>query len=209
MERNDYGAFPGKAILKGTLSPDGKSIVDGTITWTYHPRGGLGTGPFRAAWGPAIKTVPGDDRELAKETGADPDAPSGDAGSDADLQRAVFSVLKATVGASGILDDDDAGGGGIIAELRRLDIEHDHALSGCSVKGGTDAAGHCVTAERLEDQLSNLRDKLRDEAQSLKAQQQALAKTCNGGNKQACSKLSEVSRQLENDCNHVVCAFIK
>jgi len=62
MNRTDYNV-PGAAVLKGKLSSDGNSIVDGTITWTYHPCCGTGSGPFTAAWGPAINTVPGSNAE--------------------------------------------------------------------------------------------------------------------------------------------------
>jgi hypothetical protein len=62
MNRTDYNV-PGAAVLKGKLSSDGNSIVDGSITWTYHPCCGTGSGPFTAAWGPAINTVPGSNAE--------------------------------------------------------------------------------------------------------------------------------------------------
>lgn len=63
MHRTDYRPYPGTAVLRGQLSPDGNSIVNGTIEWTYHPCCGLGTGKFQAAWGAAINTVPGSDAE--------------------------------------------------------------------------------------------------------------------------------------------------
>src|ERR1700733_331707 len=63
MERTDYSPYPGKAILRGQISPDGNSIVNGTMQWTYHPCCGLSSGPFQAAWGPAINTVAGSDPE--------------------------------------------------------------------------------------------------------------------------------------------------
>ena len=65
INRTDYGLYPGIAVMTGRLSPDGNSIVDGVITWTYHPCCGLGSMPFQAAWGPAINTVPGSDAEKA------------------------------------------------------------------------------------------------------------------------------------------------
>ncbi len=61
MHRTDVRPYPGKAVLTGQLSPDGKSIVNGKIQWTYHPCCGLSTGRFQAAWGSAIDTVPGTD----------------------------------------------------------------------------------------------------------------------------------------------------
>ena len=63
MYRTDYRPYPGKATLRGQLSADGNSIVNGTIEWTYHPCCGTGTGQFWAAWGPALNTVPGSDAE--------------------------------------------------------------------------------------------------------------------------------------------------
>jgi hypothetical protein len=63
MERTDFGQYPGKAVLHGQLSPDGNSIVNGTIDWIYHPCCGLGSAKFQAAWGAALNTVPGSDAE--------------------------------------------------------------------------------------------------------------------------------------------------
>lgn len=61
MHRTDCGAVPGKAVLTGKISPQGNTIVNGTITWTYHPCCGLASGAFNAAWGSAINTIPGSD----------------------------------------------------------------------------------------------------------------------------------------------------
>jgi hypothetical protein len=66
MHRADCGPYPGRAVLRGRLSPDGNAILDGVITWTYHPCCGLGAGRFVAAWGAAIDSVPGNDAELAR-----------------------------------------------------------------------------------------------------------------------------------------------
>jgi Sel1 repeat len=63
MLRTDYRPYPGKAILKGQLSSDGNTIVNGTIEWTYHPCCGLSRGRFQAAWGPALNSVPGSDAQ--------------------------------------------------------------------------------------------------------------------------------------------------
>jgi hypothetical protein len=63
MNRTDYGQYPGAAVLTGKLSSDGNSIVNGTITWTYHPCCGLSSGQYNAAWGTAINTVPASDAE--------------------------------------------------------------------------------------------------------------------------------------------------
>ena len=63
MNRTDTGSVPGTAILTGKLSSDGNSIVNGNIAWTWHPCCGTGSGPFTAAWGPAINTVPGSNAE--------------------------------------------------------------------------------------------------------------------------------------------------
>jgi len=63
MNRTDTGQVPGTAVLTGKLSSDGNSIVDGSIAWTWHPCCGTGSGPFTAAWGPAINTVPGSNAE--------------------------------------------------------------------------------------------------------------------------------------------------
>jgi hypothetical protein len=66
LHRADLRPFPGKAVLSARISPQGNTIVDGTITWTYHPCCGLGSGTFNAAWGAALDTVPGSDRERAR-----------------------------------------------------------------------------------------------------------------------------------------------
>jgi TPR repeat protein len=65
MHRTDCTPYPGKAVLTGKLSSDGSSIVNGIIRWIYHPCCGLSSGPFQAAWGNAIATVPGSDQERA------------------------------------------------------------------------------------------------------------------------------------------------
>ena len=62
MNRTDYNV-PGKAVLTGKLSADGNSVVDGNIAWTWHPCCGTASGPFTAAWGTAINTVPGSNAE--------------------------------------------------------------------------------------------------------------------------------------------------
>jgi len=61
MHRTDCGQYPGKAVLTGRISPQGNTIVNGTITWTYHPCCGTASGVFNAAWGSAIDTIPGSD----------------------------------------------------------------------------------------------------------------------------------------------------
>jgi len=63
MNRTDYGQVPGTAVLTGKLSADGNSMVGGNITWTWHPCCGTASGPFTAAWGTAISTVPGSNAE--------------------------------------------------------------------------------------------------------------------------------------------------
>jgi hypothetical protein len=61
MHRTDFGpSFQGSAVLRGRLSSDGNSIVDGKIEWTS---GNTGTWPYKAAWGTAINTVPGSNAE--------------------------------------------------------------------------------------------------------------------------------------------------
>jgi TPR repeat protein len=59
IQRVDGGRYPGRATITGQLSDDGDSIINGKIQWTWHPCCGLSSGPFRAAWGAAINTVPG------------------------------------------------------------------------------------------------------------------------------------------------------
>jgi hypothetical protein len=66
INRTDYRPYPGRAILTGKLSPQGNSIENGIIRWTYHPCCGLSSGTFQAAWGAAIQTVPGSDQERAQ-----------------------------------------------------------------------------------------------------------------------------------------------
>jgi TPR repeat protein len=65
MHRTDCAPYPGTAVLTGQLSADGNSIVNGIIRWTWHPCCGLSSGPFQAAWGSAIGTVPPNDQERA------------------------------------------------------------------------------------------------------------------------------------------------
>jgi TPR repeat protein len=59
IQRVDGGRYSGRATITGQLSEDSESIINGKIKWTYHPCCGLSSGPFRAAWGAAINTVPG------------------------------------------------------------------------------------------------------------------------------------------------------
>lgn len=61
MHRTDCGQFPGTAVLTGQISSQGNTIVNGTITWTYHPCCGLSSGSYNAAWGTAINSIPGSD----------------------------------------------------------------------------------------------------------------------------------------------------
>ena len=63
IQRTDYRPFPGRATLRGRVSPDGNSIAGGTMEWTFHPCCGLSRGTFQAAWGTAIDSVPGSDEE--------------------------------------------------------------------------------------------------------------------------------------------------
>jgi hypothetical protein len=65
LHRTDEGQYAGTAILTGQLSKDGNSVVNGILQWTSHPCCGLTSGPFRAAWGDAIDTVPGNPAERA------------------------------------------------------------------------------------------------------------------------------------------------
>ncbi len=65
MHRTDCGQYPGKAVLTGKISEQGNTIVNGTITWTYHPCCGLASGVFNAAWGTAIDSIPGSDSPAA------------------------------------------------------------------------------------------------------------------------------------------------
>jgi len=58
--RDNTSRFKGTAILRGRISTDGNSIVDGKIEWTS---GNTGTYGYQAAWGAAINTVPGSDAE--------------------------------------------------------------------------------------------------------------------------------------------------
>ena len=67
MHRTDRGSFPLTAVMTGKLSKDGNSVVDGTIVWTS---GNQGQGPFRAAWGSALHSVPGSDEERDREAAA-------------------------------------------------------------------------------------------------------------------------------------------
>jgi hypothetical protein len=63
LHRTDYKPYPGTAVISGKISGQGNTIVNGTITWTYHPCCGLSSGTFNAAWGAALGTVPGSDQE--------------------------------------------------------------------------------------------------------------------------------------------------
>lgn len=72
MQRTDYRPYPGRAVLRGQISADGNSIVNGTIQWTYHPCCGLSSGKFQAAWGTALGTVPGSDAKRNRVTATHP-----------------------------------------------------------------------------------------------------------------------------------------
>lgn len=53
------------AMVTGKISPEGTSIVDGTISWI-----GMDVhGTFRAAWGAALGTVPGSNNERDRANG--------------------------------------------------------------------------------------------------------------------------------------------
>ena len=91
IHRTDCTPYPGKAVLTGKVSPDGNSIVNGVIRWTYHPCCGLGAGTFTAAWGPALDTVPRSDQERAARM-AMPQAPPQQPPSSALPVRAVDSA---------------------------------------------------------------------------------------------------------------------
>jgi hypothetical protein len=78
--------------LRGQLSPDGNSIVNGTIEWTYHPCCGVGTGTYQAAWRAAINTVPGSDPERASLGSLAPSPQSG-----IDSNRIVNDVITHTI----------------------------------------------------------------------------------------------------------------
>jgi hypothetical protein len=67
IQRTD-SAPVGKALLTGQMSSDGNSVVNGKITWTYHPCCGLGSGTFELAWGDAIDSVPGTRPQQAAES---------------------------------------------------------------------------------------------------------------------------------------------
>ncbi len=60
IQRNDIRPYPGKATVTGRLSPEGNSIVNGIIDWTWHPCCGTARNPFQMAWGDALDTVPAD-----------------------------------------------------------------------------------------------------------------------------------------------------
>ena len=56
LHRTDHGLHEGEAILKGRISEQGNSIVDGVQRWIGNPNSDH---EFHAAWGDAISTVPG------------------------------------------------------------------------------------------------------------------------------------------------------
>jgi hypothetical protein len=59
LRRTDKGQYPGVAVLTGQISNDGNHIANGRLQWIDHKCWGLTSGPFQAAWGDAIGTVPG------------------------------------------------------------------------------------------------------------------------------------------------------
>lgn len=59
LHRTDFGQVPGRADLRGKISNNGNAIVNGLITWTYHPCCGIGSGGFNAAWGALLNQIPG------------------------------------------------------------------------------------------------------------------------------------------------------
>ena len=68
-------AISRKGCSNRKISSDGNSIVGGTTSWTYHPCCGLSSGPYLAAWGTALNTVPGSDAERAGSTVSSQAAP--------------------------------------------------------------------------------------------------------------------------------------
>jgi hypothetical protein len=175
--------YGGTAILKGQLSKDGNSVVNGTIKWTSHPCCGLTTGPFRAAWGDAIGTVPGNPAENAQTS------------SPQDQSRAALSLLFSVIAGGGGGQDDGDAGSGLTGRISTLKDELDRAQQRCSAHQDN----HCSDGERLKSQLSDARSELVSEILQLQEAHKNLDPECKNGNQDSCGKLERVDALLKKD----------
>ena len=174
--------YGGTAILSGQLSKDGNSIVNGTIKWTSHPCCGLTTGPFRAAWGDAIGTVPGNPNEGNVQ-----------ASSAQDQSRTMLSFLFSVIGGGG-QDNGDAGSG-LTGRIATLKDELDRAQQRCAAHQDN----QCSDGERLKGQLSDAESELVSEILQLQEAHKTLDPECKNGNQDSCGKLAQVDALLKKD----------
>jgi hypothetical protein len=183
LTRNDQ--YGGTAILKGQLSKDGNSIVNGTIQWTSHPCCGLTTGPFRAAWGDAIITVPGNPNEGNVQQTSSPQDQS------RDMLSLLFSVIA---GGGGGQDDSDASSG-LTGRIASLKDDVDRAWQRCMTRRDN----QCHEQETLKGQLSDARSALVSEILQLQEAHKTLDPECKNGNQDSCGKLERVDALLKKD----------
>jgi hypothetical protein len=182
LTRDDQ--YGGTAILKGQLSKDGNSIVNGTIQWTSHPCCGLTTGPFRAAWGNAIGTVPGNPQERnAQAPGAE------------NQSRAALSLLFGIIAGGGGGQDDSDVGSGLTGRISSLQRDIDRAHEKCMWRKDN----LCYEQETLKNQLSDANAELTSEIEDLKEAHQKLDPECKSGNQDSCAKLARVDALLKKD----------
>jgi hypothetical protein len=178
--------YGGTAILSGQLSKDGNSIVNGTIKWTSHPCCGLTTGPFRAAWGDAMGTVPGNPSEGNVQQTSNAQ----------DQSRAALSLLFSVIGGAASQDGGgDTAGGGLPEKIQSLEQHLDYVQQHCSARGDR----QCHEEESAKSELSSAKAALVSEIIDLNDARKELEPQCKGGNQDACKKLDQVNALLKRD----------
>ena len=175
--------YGGTATLSGQLSKDGNSIVNGTIKWTSHPCCGLTSGPFRAAWGDAINTVPGNPAENVQTSSAQ------------DQSRAMLSFLFSVIGGGGGGQDNGDADSGLTGRISTLKDEVDRAWQHCMARRDN----QCHEQETLKSQLSDARSELVSEILQLQEAHKTLDPECKNGNQDSCGKLAQVDALLKKD----------
>jgi hypothetical protein len=184
MRRTDKsGPYHGVAILTGQISGDGNRIVNGKLQWIEHPCCGLTSGPFQAAWGDAINTVPGKQQGNVQTTSAQ------------DQSLGAMSLLIGVLGGGGGGQNDGDAGSGLIGRITSLKSQIGHAHERCAIRRDN----QCNEEERLKDQLSDARGELVSEIEQLKEAHEKLEPECRNGNQDSCGKLERVDALLKKD----------
>lgn len=177
--------YGGTAILSGQLSKDGNSIINGTIKWTSHPCCGLTTGPFRAAWGDAMGTVPGNPSEGNVQQTSSPQ----------DQSRGMLSLLFSVIAGGGGGQDDSDASSGLTGRIASLKDDVDRAWQRCMTRRDN----QCREQETLKGQLSDARSALVSEILQLQEAHKTLDPECKNGNQDSCGKLERVDALLKKD----------